>query len=195
MSRVALEAIRRAAIGFEAAADGLDPLFASIGDARLVLIGEATHGTHEFYRTRAELTKALIIRKGFNLVAVEADWPDAYRVNRWVRHASTEPDAERALGDFTRFPRWMWRNRDVVEFLRWLHAQNASRPAPSRTGFYGLDLYSLHASIEAVLTYLRKVDPAAAERARALRMLRRFRRGHAGIRICRVGGPFFLLRR
>ena len=165
MSRVALEAIRRAAIGFEAAADGLDPLFASIGDARLVLIGEATHGTHEFYRTRAELTKALIIRKGFNLVAVEADWPDAYRVNRWVRHASTEPDAERALGDFTRFPRWMWRNRDVVEFLRWLHAHNASRPAPSRTGFYGLDLYSLHTSIEAVLTYLRKVDPAAAKRA------------------------------
>jgi erythromycin esterase-like protein len=86
--------------------------------------------------------------------------------NRWVRHASADADAEAALDDFTRFPRWMWRNRDVVEFLNWLHAHNESKTAASRTGFYGLDLYSLHTSIEAVLTYLRKVDPAAAERAR-----------------------------
>src|SRR5688572_21636595 len=152
MSPAALEIIRHAAVWFEAASEGFDPLLESIGDARLVLIGEATHGTHEFYRTRAELTKALIVRKGFNVVAVEADWPDAYRVNRWVRHASADADAESALGDFTRFPRWMWRNRDVVEFLRWLHAHNASRTAAARTGFYGLDLYSLHSSIDAVLT-------------------------------------------
>ena len=119
MSRAALEAIRHAAVWFEPTTDGLDPLLESIGDARLVLIGEASHGTHEFYQIRAELTKALIARKGFNVVAVEADWPDAYRVNRWVRHASTDADAETALGDFTRFPRWMWRNRDVVQFLAW----------------------------------------------------------------------------
>lgn len=166
MSNHALDVIRRSARWFEAAADGFGPLLDSIGDASLVLIGEASHGTHEFYRTRAELTKALVTQRGFNVIAVEADWPDAYRVNRWVRHASAEPGAEAALGDFTRFPRWMWRNRDVVEFLQWLHAHNASKAATARTGFYGLDLYSLHASIDAVLTYLRKVDPAAAERAR-----------------------------
>ena len=166
MSREALAVIRHAARWFEPAPDGFGSLLDVIGDASLVLIGEASHGTHEFYRTRAALTKALITKKGFNLVAVEADWPDAYRVNRWVRHASSEADAEAALSDFTRFPRWMWRNCDVVEFLEWLHANNAPRAAAERTGFYGLDLYSLHASIDAVLTYLRKVDPTAAERAR-----------------------------
>jgi len=162
----AVDTVRDAAVWFEPSPDGFGRLLESIRDARLVLIGEATHGTHEFYRTRAELTKALILRRGFNVVAAEADWPDAYRVNRWVQHASADPDAEAALGDFRRFPRWMWRNRDVVEFLDWLHAHNASRPAHLRTGFYGLDLYSLHASIDAVLEYLHKVDPAAAARAR-----------------------------
>jgi erythromycin esterase-like protein len=164
--RDAIEIVRRAAIWFEPAPDGFGALMDTIGEARLVLIGEASHGTHEFYRARAELTKALILRKGFNVVAVEADWPDAYRVNRWVQHASGDPDAETALGDFTRFPRWMWRNRDVVAFLEWLHGHNGPREAASRVGFYGLDLYSLHTSIEAVLKYLEKVDPAAAERAR-----------------------------
>jgi erythromycin esterase-like protein len=153
-------------VWFEPSPDGFGPLLEAIGSARLVLIGEATHGTHEFYRARAELTKALILRKGFNVVAVEADWPDAYRVNRWVQQAATDSDAEAALDDFRRFPRWMWRNRDVVEFLDWLHAHDARLPTHTRTGFYGLDLYSLHASIEAVLLYLHKVDPAAAERAR-----------------------------
>lgn len=162
----AVETIRRDALWFEPSPDGLGALLDAVGDSRLVLIGEATHGTHEFYNARAELTKALVLRKGFNLVAVEADWPDAYRVNRWVRHAADERDANSALDDFTRFPRWMWRNRDVVNFVQWLRAHNATREATSRTGFYGLDLYSMHASMEAVLTYLRKVDPQAAERAR-----------------------------
>jgi erythromycin esterase-like protein len=162
----ATEVVQREALWFESTAEGMGPLLEAIADARLVLIGEATHGTHEFYRTRGELTKALISRKGFNLVAVEADWPDAYRVNRWVRHAASETSAETALDDFTRFPRWMWRNRDVVEFLQWLRTHNAPRSPRSRAGFYGLDLYSLHASIDAVLAYLRKVDPTAAERAR-----------------------------
>jgi erythromycin esterase-like protein len=162
----AIEVVQREALWFEPTADGMGPLVEAIGDARLVLIGEATHGTHEFYRARAELTKVLICRKEFNLVAVEADWPDAYRVNRWVRHAASETGAEAALDDFTRFPRWMWRNRDVVEFLEWLRTHNAARPTPVRVGFYGLDLYSLHASIDAVLAYLRKIDPEAAKRAR-----------------------------
>ena len=166
MTEPAVEPLRRAATRFEPSTDGFGPLLDAIGSARLVLVGEATHGTHEFYRTRAELTKALILRKGFNVVAVEADWPDAYRVNRWVQHASSDPDAPAALGDFKRFPRWMWRNQDVVEFLEWLHGHNAAQPTHRRAGFYGLDLYSLHASVDAVLGYLRKVDPAAAERAR-----------------------------
>jgi erythromycin esterase-like protein len=140
--------------------DAIDP------DARLVLIGEATHGTHEFYRIRADLTRALIKRRGFQLVAVEADWPDAYRVNRWVRLLGEDDTAEDALADFTRFPRWMWRNRDVVRFLRWLRAENAAHPAEGRVGFYGLDLYSLHRSMARVIEYLDKVDPKAAERAR-----------------------------
>jgi erythromycin esterase-like protein len=162
----ALDVVRREALWFEPTAAGLGPVLDAIGDARLVLIGEATHGTHDFYRTRAALTTALISTRGFNLVAVEADWPDAYRVNRWVRDTAAAGDATAALGDFTRFPRWMWRNRDVVEFIRWLRTYNAGQGPSSRAGFYGLDLYSLHASMDAVLSYLRKIDPAAAERAR-----------------------------
>jgi erythromycin esterase-like protein len=161
-----IDALRQAAAWFEPSPDGFGPLLDMIGDASHVLIGEASHGTHEFYQARAELTKALIVRKGFNLVAVEADWPDAYRANRWVQHASDDPDAETALRDFTRFPRWMWRNTDVVAFLEWLRGHNAALDAAVRVGFYGVDLYSLHRSIDAVLAYLRKVDPAAAERAR-----------------------------
>jgi len=161
-----LDVVRTAARPFDVAADGVRALAEAVGDARLVLIGEATHGTHEFYRTRATLTKVLIAERGFDFVAVEADWPDAYRVNRWVRGASDETGPEAALDDFTRFPRWMWRNADVVEFVQWLHDYNRERPADTRAGFYGLDLYSLHRSIEAVLGYLRKVDPEAARRAR-----------------------------
>lgn len=167
MPDAALEIVQQEALWFEPTVDGLRPLVDAIADARLVLIGEATHGTHEFYRTRAELTKSLIVERGFNLVAVEADWPDAYRVNRWVRGASKEFGAEAALDDFTRFPRWMWRNTDVVDFVRWLREHNDARSVSERVGFYGLDLYSLHRSIDAVLEYLKKVDPDAAERARS----------------------------
>src|SRR6185436_19305418 len=144
-----------------------DPLLELIGDARFVLLGEASHGTHEFYRTRAEITKKLIAEKGFAAVAVEADWPDAYRVNRYVRGASDDADAVEALGDFKRFPAWMWRNADVLDFVGWLREYNDDlAPGEAKIGFYGLDLYSLHGSIDAVLAYLDKVDPEAARRAR-----------------------------
>jgi erythromycin esterase-like protein len=133
-----------------------------------VLLGEASHGTHEFYRERAQITKRLIREKGFTAVAVEADWPDAYRVNRYVRGRGDDVEAIDALGGFRRFPAWMWRNADVLDFVGWLRAHNdetgTGRPG---AGFYGLDLYSLHASMEAVLAYLDKVDPDAAGRARA----------------------------
>lgn len=145
-----------------------DPLMKIIGDSPLVLIGEATHGTHEFYRERAQITKRLIREKGFTAVAVEADWPDAYRVNRYVRGATADADAVEALGGFKRFPSWMWRNADVLDFVGWLRTHNDDLPPDAaKVGFYGLDLYSLHTSIEAVLTYLDKIDPEAASRARA----------------------------
>jgi erythromycin esterase-like protein len=161
-----LDVIRHDALWFEDTPGGMDALVEAIGEARVVLIGEASHGTHEFYKTRAELTRALIVERGFNLVAVEADWPDAYRVNRWVRGASSDETAEQALGDFIRFPRWMWRNTDVVEFIDWLRERNLQVADAERVGFYGLDLYSLHRSIEAVLEYLTKVDPQGATVAR-----------------------------
>jgi erythromycin esterase-like protein len=144
-----------------------DELLDLIGDRHVVLIGEASHGTHEFYRERARVTRRLIDERGFNAVAVEADWPDAYRVNRYVMGQSTDRDAETALRNFRRFPAWMWRNRDVLEFVEWLHVRNAAHRSPStKARFYGLDLYSLQASMEAVVAYLDRVDPAEAERAR-----------------------------
>jgi erythromycin esterase-like protein len=161
----ALEAIRATARPLTGAPDDFDTLLRRIRGARIVLIGEASHGTHEFYRIRAELTKRLIREQGFSAVAVEADWPDALRVNRFVRGTGPDGDATDALADFRRFPQWMWRNADVLDFVGWLRERNDEFPAPSRVGFYGLDLYSLHASMEAVVRYLRLVDPEAARRA------------------------------
>jgi len=144
-----------------------DSLIEMVGEARFVLLGEASHGTHEFYRERALITKRLIYQRGFNAVSAEADWPDAYRINRFVRGEGGDIDSVDALSGFKRFPQWMWRNADVLDFVGWLREHNDEQSFPDRkAGFYGLDLYSLHASIEAVLGYLGKVDPDAAERAR-----------------------------
>lgn len=130
---------------------------------RFILIGEASHGTHEFYRIRAEITKRLIRERKVAAVAIEGDWPDAAQVNRWVQGRESG-DAEQALGAFQRFPHWMWRNADVLDFVGWLRAWNEASEHPP-VGFHGLDLYSLHASMEAVLGYLRVVDPDGAIRA------------------------------
>ncbi|HEY2846688.1 MAG TPA: erythromycin esterase family protein [Pyrinomonadaceae bacterium] len=144
-----------------------DNLFESIGDASFVLIGEASHGTHQFYRERAEITKRLITEKGFSAVAVEADFPDAHRVDRYVRGRGQDRDAVDALSGFKRFPAWMWRNADVLDFVGWLRSHNDDlSQGEQNVGFYGLDLYSLYSSIEAVLAYLDKIDPEAASRAR-----------------------------
>jgi len=158
--------IRDAAHPITGRADDYDLLLDLIGDAQVVLLGEASHGTHEFYRERARITRRLIEEEGFAAVAVEADWPDAYRVNRWVRGRSDDRDGFQALGDFERFPRWMWRNRDVLQFIDWLQRHNAEQPDDRRAGFYGLDLYSLFASMQEVIRFLEKVDPEAAARAR-----------------------------
>lgn len=144
-----------------------DALLELIGDRRLVLIGEASHGTHEFYRERARITRRLIDECSFNAVAVEADWPDAYRVNRYVMGLSKDEDANEALSDFRRFPAWMWRNRDVLGFVDWLRAHNDAQIHPAtKARFYGLDLYSLRASMDAVVEYLNRIDPDEARRAR-----------------------------
>ena len=143
-----------------------DRLIERIGDARFVLLGEASHGTQEFYAARAEITQRLVAEKGFDAVAVEADWPDAYRVNRYVRGESDDADAEAALGGFQRFPTWMWRNTVVRDFVEWLRRRNAAVRDDRKAGFYGLDLYSLFHSVAEVLAYLDKVDPPAARAAR-----------------------------
>jgi protein-L-isoaspartate(D-aspartate) O-methyltransferase len=141
----------------------IDPLLERIGNARVVLIGEATHGTSEFYRLRNRITAELITRKHFRCVAIEGDWPDAARIDHYVRHFDYPPSEWVA---FSRFPTWMWRNEDVREFVDWLRIHNSNRTAQERTAFHGLDLYSLYSSVRAVLRYLDEVDPEAAALAR-----------------------------
>jgi erythromycin esterase-like protein/predicted phosphoribosyltransferase len=166
IDRALVEAVRRGVRRLTGSTQDYDPLLDLVSEAPFTLLGEASHGTHEFYRERAEITKRLIQEKGFTAVAAEADWPDAWRVNRYVRGDSEDLDAVEALADFRRFPTWMWRNTEVVEFVEWLRAHNAGlQPGAPKVGFYGIDLYSLHASAKAVLRYLRTVDPEAARRA------------------------------
>jgi protein-L-isoaspartate(D-aspartate) O-methyltransferase len=157
--------------GVAAAAEPLpepeDPAFAGafdrFGEARLVLLGEASHGTSEFYRARAAITRRLVEKHGFNIVAVEADWPDAANIDRYVRHRPRREGEEAA---FQRFPTWMWRNLEVDAFVRWLRTHNDGRPNEAMAGFYGLDLYNLGASIRAVIDFLDEADPEAAKVAR-----------------------------
>ena len=161
-------AIRAEAVPVAEGASADDMLFDLVGDAHLVLIGEASHGTGEFYAARAQMTRRLIEERGFCAVAAEADWPDAYRVNRYVRGRGEDAMAEEALRGFERFPTWMWRNAAVLDFTGWLRGHNdrLGRDERAKAGFYGLDLYSLYRSVHEVITYLDRVDPAAAARAR-----------------------------
>jgi len=156
--------IRRAAEPFDSIADAdLDRLLDRIGRARVVLIGEASHGTSEFYRMRQKITRALIEQKGFNIIAIEADWPDAEHVDEYVRHR--EPRPERGWQAFDRFPSWMWRNYEVLEFVEDLRNHNASVEDDEQVGFYGLDMYSLYTSIHEILRYLNEIDPDLARTA------------------------------
>jgi erythromycin esterase-like protein len=163
-SNPAVSAIRRAAEPLPGLDDpAFGPLFDRFAEARVVLLGEASHGTSEFYRARAAITRRLIEAHGFTVVAAEADWPDASTLDAFARHKPAPAlDGEA----FTRFPTWMWRNTDVDAFLRWLRAHNEPLPPERRAGFYGLDLYNLQASMRAVIDYLDRVDPEAAAVAR-----------------------------
>jgi erythromycin esterase-like protein/predicted phosphoribosyltransferase len=168
-ARTAAELLSTVAIDAPAGIPPRETLEELIGDARIVLIGESSHGTHEFYEARAAITKWLIEEKGFCAVAAEADWPDAYRVNRYVRGLGEDRSADEALSGFERFPAWMWRNTVVRDFVDWLRMRNRQHESNGQrqAGFYGLDLYSLHRSMHEVITYLDKIDPRAAARARA----------------------------
>jgi erythromycin esterase-like protein len=165
LNRHLIAAARSAAQPFQSPWEDLAAMLERLKTARIILLGEASHGTHDFYHLRASITKHMIEHHGLTAVAVEADWPDAYRVNRFVRGEGPDQDANAALSGFARFPSWMWRNTEVLSFVRWLREWNDAHPR-NKVGFYGLDLYSLLASIQAVIAYLDKVDPEAARRAR-----------------------------
>jgi erythromycin esterase-like protein len=159
--------VSKSAIPLTGGKGDYDALMKLAGDARFVLLGEATHGTHEFYRERARISRRLVEEKGFDAIVLEADWPDAYRVNEYVRGRGRDANAEQALSGFTRFPQWMWRNRDFLDLVTQLRSHNDSRPSNApRVGVYGMDLYSLSDSSQAVVEYLTRVDPAAGARAR-----------------------------
>jgi protein-L-isoaspartate(D-aspartate) O-methyltransferase len=160
----ASELIREAAIRLPALDDpAFGNLFDRFAQARVVLLGEASHGTSEFYRARAAITRRLIEQHGFSIVAVEADWPDAASLDRYVRHKAPRPGADLA---FARFPTWMWRNTDVQDFVEWMRTHNERLQPEHRAGFFGLDIYNMNASIRAVIDYLDKADPEAAKIAR-----------------------------
>ena len=160
-----IEGIQQAAKPLRDGAD-LDPLLERIGDARVVLLGEASHGTHEFYTWRDRISRRLIAEKGFHFIAVEGDWPDCYLVNRWVKGVDGDQSAREMLHAFERWPTWMWANEEVVHLAAWLRMRNEALPGDRRVGFYGLDVYSLWDSMDVVTRYLEKVDPEAAARAR-----------------------------
>jgi erythromycin esterase-like protein len=163
-----VELIRAAAIPITGAPTDYDSLMALIGDARFVLLGEATHGTQEFYHERARITQRLIQEKGFSGVAIEGEWPDALGVNRFIRNDGGPATAEDALRGFTSgFPEWMWANTAVRDLVVWMRQHNTGRAPEQQVGFYGLDVYSLFESADSVITYLARSDPAAAARARA----------------------------
>ena len=163
--------LRSQIVPLESVEGPYDALMAAIGDARFALLGESSHGTDEFYRARAAICRRLVEEKGFRAIAVEADWPDAARVDRYVRCIESvgrdkDASAEEALGSFERFPTWMWRNEAMRDFIEWLAAWNRGQPREQRVGFYGIDLYSLHRSMHAVVEYLAREDPEAAARAK-----------------------------
>ncbi|MCM4159790.1 erythromycin esterase family protein [Antarcticibacterium flavum] len=144
----------------------LDPLMDTIGDASYVLLGEASHGTHEYYTWRAKITKRLILEKGFSFIAVEGDWPDCYRINKWLKDPNDTTAVKDVLSQFNRWPTWMWANWEIAALAGWLKDHNSSLPEEKKIGFYGLDVYSLWDSMEIMVNYLEKEDPKTAKLAK-----------------------------
>lgn len=161
-----VDAINNSAIHLEDIYNFPQKFLDKLKQPKIIMMGEATHGTHEFYKARIELTKKLILEQGLTAIMIEGDWPAAYKVNKYIQNLSDDKSAFESLGLFTQFPMWMWRNKDILEFIEWLRNHNSTKPVLKKVGFYGLDLYSLHASIHAVIEYLEKVDPQEANTAR-----------------------------
>lgn len=161
----------------------LQPLFDRIGDARIVMLGEASHGTHEYYTWRSYISQKLIEEKGFNFIAVEGDWPDCYRLNRYIKgYPESGESTFVSLNEFSRWPTWMWANWEMVALANWMKDHNSSMPANKKAGFYGLDVYSLWESMDSIMTYLQKTDPGALKMAEeAYRCFEPFRKeeGHS----------------
>ena len=144
--------------------EDLQPLMDLVGDSQIVLLGEASHGTHEYYTWRANITKKLIREKGFRFIAVEGDWPDCYQLNRYIKNYSfTGKTSYEVLEQFNRWPTWMWANWEMVAFSEWLYDYNKELPIKDKTGFYGLDVYSLWESMHTIIQYLKHIDPHALE--------------------------------
>jgi erythromycin esterase-like protein len=160
-----VDALKKAALPLTEQPSTYNALLEYIGDAQIVLLGEATHGTHQFYDIRAQLSKRLITEKNFNAITIEGDWPDAYQINNYIENQKYTKASD-ALASFDRFPTWMWRNVPMVKFAEWLHGYNQGKESHKQANFYGLDLYSFYRSIHEVITCLEKIDPAAAAQAR-----------------------------
>lgn len=158
--------VKKSAIPLVQVPQDIDAAIPLLKDKSFILLGEATHGTQEFYAARVAITKRLILNHGLNAIAIEGDWPSAYRVNQFIRWQGTDQNANDALGDFQRFPLWMWRNPVILDFIIWLRQHNEGLRLDRQVGFYGLDMYSLYESVAAVLEYLDQVDPEAAKEAR-----------------------------
>jgi len=160
-SKEIIELLKQSSSTLEKPED-LDPLINYIGEAKYVLLGEASHGTHEYYTWRAKITKRLIEEKGFSFVGVEGDWPDCYRINRYAKgYTNSEKDIYDVLNEFKRWPTWMWANWETAAFIEWLKKHNENLPSDERIGFYGLDVYSFRESMDAIIKYLEKNDPKA----------------------------------
>ncbi|MET0759822.1 MAG: erythromycin esterase family protein, partial [Flavobacterium sp.] len=165
-SKEIIELINRSATALENSQD-LDPLMDYIGDAKYVLLGEASHGTHEYYTWRAKITQRLIQEKGFSFVGVEGDWPDCYRLNRFAKgYPVSGKDIYSVLNEFNRWPTWMWSNWEIAAFIDWLKGHNEDLPANKKVGFYGLDVYSFRESMHSIIEYLEKNDPEALKLAK-----------------------------
>lgn len=159
------ESVKKYAKPFETV-DDLDPLLAAIGDAKYVLLGEASHGTSEFYTIRAELTKRLIKEKGFSIIAVEGDWPSCQSINRYIKNIGTETDVRGALESFNRWPTWMWANEEIIDLVEWLRNYNQQTSLKNKVGFYGLDVYSLWESMDEIIKYLERTGNSGLAQAR-----------------------------
>ena len=185
------EAVKNYALPFQSDED-LSTIIEAIGDAKIVLLGEASHGTSEFYTVRAKLSKMLIEQKGFSAIAVEGDWPSAQHVNRYIKgYGERKDNVQEVLKAFDRWPTWMWANEEIAEFIDWLKMHNDKRISNQKIGFYGIDIYSLWESLEEIIRYLTESNPAGADLELAKKAFSCFEPSTASRSLCNFNCTFF----